>query len=148
MNQPLPQSEARLHMIRSITASRNSAREACFTSAFTPAFQTGRPSDSEGYRSAGDVCLALVLLQGLTSFAYLSVFGFQPELCPARGFQAAGLGVDLDAFWSLHHQRARRRLQSVTERGVTEPGGLNIHTSSQAVVLHSPLHGTLGPRWV
>lgn len=93
--------------------------------------------DSEGYKSAGDLWLGLLLLPRLTSFAYLSVFGLQPELCPARGFQAAGLGVDLDAFWSLHHQRARRRLQSVTERGVTEHGALNIHARSQAVVLHS-----------
>lgn len=59
-------------------------------------------------QSAGDVWLGLLLPQGSMPFAYLSIFGFQPELCPARGFQAAGLGVDLDAFWSLHHQRAGR----------------------------------------
>lgn len=85
-------------------------------------------------RICGLVCF---LLQVSMSFTYLSIFGFQPELCPARGFQAARLGVDLDAFWSLHHQSPCRWLQSVRERGVGELGASYSHALSQALILHS-----------
>lgn len=65
--------------------------------------------DLQGTRALGWLCRRVWCF-----FAYLSIFGFQPELCPACGLQAAGLGVDLDALGSLHHQSTRGRLQPAT----------------------------------
>lgn len=121
MNQPLPRREPRLHGMCSTRVSSTEVRRALCSWAFIPAPQTQQRGDPQGSRTAGDPCLGLALLQGLAFLAYLSIFGFQPELCPARGLQAAGLGVDLDALRSLHHQRARGRLQPATQRGYTAP---------------------------